>query len=574
MLSTDKAFCREIAALLAAHDVADAVLCPGSRNAPLIVAISREPRIKSLTVIDERSAAFIALGKASALRRPVALVCTSGSAVLNFAPAVAEAYYRQVPLIVISADRPAEWIDQDDSQTIRQIGILANIVKYSCNVPVERGESAMSPLGWHANRTVNDALLTATAQPAGPVHINVQLDVPLGGIVECPHCEPRAINSVRPQNELSPSQLSILADQLAGKRVLIVAGFMPPNSRLSDALHRLASLPNFVVMHEAQANIHLGSISKIDSVLSILTDQEKADLLPDVVITLGGSLVSRFVKKWLRSGSYLQGGSLQHWHVGCQPHSVDCFMSLEKRIEMGAAAFTSQLAEAVVPCQSDYSGLWMQAVAKADALDEAYAERAPWSDYKAMSMLMPRIPMGWHLQLSNGTAVRYAQLFDYGRIARIDCNRGVSGIDGCTSTAIGSASVTEGVTLLVTGDMSCQYDIGALAAPCITSRFKMAVLNNGGGGIFRFIDATSHLNELDERFCCQVNLPLRQLAEAYGFAYFSAASIIEFEQAWPLFADERERPAILDIITPPQESAEVLKSYFSRYYPSNLNNSQ
>lgn len=571
MMTTDKAFCREIAALLAAHGVADAVLCPGSRNAPLIVAISREPRIRAVTVIDERSAAFIVLGMASALGRPVALVCTSGSAVLNFAPAVAEAYYRQVPLIVISADRPAEWIDQDDSQTIRQIGILANIVKYSCNVPVERGEGINSPLGWYANRTVNDALLTAAAQPAGPVHINVQLDVPLGSMVDCPPCKPRAIDTVKPQNELSSSQLSALVDELAGKRVLVVAGFMSPNPRLSEALGRLASLPNFAVMHEAQANIRIGAIPKIDSVLSILNEEEKADLLPDVVITLGGSLVSRFIKKWMRTGSYVNGGRLRHWHVGCQPHSVDCFMCLEKRIEMEAVAFTSQLAEAVVPCQSDYAGLWAQAVAKADALDEAYAERAPWSDYKAMSMLMPRIPEDWHLQLSNGTAVRYAQLFDYSRIARIDCNRGVSGIDGCTSTAIGAASVTEGVTLLVSGDMSCQYDVGALSATCITPRFKMAVLNNGGGGIFRFIDATSRLPELEERFCCQVNLPLRQLAEAYGFAYFRAASTDEFEQAWPLFAAECERPAILDIITPSNASADILKSYFTRNYPSNPN---
>lgn len=566
-MTTDKAFCREIAALLAAHGVADAVLCPGTRNAPLIVAISREPRIRAVTVIDERSAAFIALGMASELGRPVALVCTSGSAVLNFAPAVAEAYYRQVSLIVISADRPAEWIDQDDSQTIRQIGVLANIVKYSCNVPVERGVSAHSTLGWYVNRTINDAMLAAAALPAGPVHINMQLDVPLGRVVDCPPYEPRVISAVQSQSELSASQLDTLVGELAGKRVLIVAGFLPPNPELNAALDRLAALPNFAVMHEAQANVCLGhracAIPKIDSTLSVLSEDEKAEMLPDVVITIGGSLVSRFVKRWLRSGSYVRGGGLRHWHVGCQPYSVDCFMCLEKRIEIDAAAFTNQLAESVVPCQSDYSDLWAQAVALADTRDEAFAQRAPWSDYKAMSMVMLHIPADWRLQLSNGTAVRYAQLFDYSRISRIDCNRGVSGIDGCTSTAIGASLVNEEVTLLVTGDMSCQYDIGALAATCITPRFKMVVLNNGGGGIFRFIDATSRLDELEERFCCQVNLPLRQLAEAYGFAYFRAAGIDELNLAWPLFAAESERPAILDIATPTQESAEVLKTYFS-----------
>lgn len=556
---------------MAAHGVARAVLCPGSRNAPLIVAISREPGIEALTVIDERSAAFIALGMASALGEPVALICTSGSAVLNFAPAVAEAYYRQVPLIVISADRPAEWIDQDDSQTIRQIGILANIVKYSCNIPVERQAAINSPLGWYANRTVNDALLAATASPAGPVHINVQLDVPLGAMCDAPVIQPRSIQSVKPRTVLSPGDLKALVGELDGKRLLIVAGFMPPSARLTAALRRIASLPNVAVMHEAQANLDLdGTIPKIDSALSVLSDQEKTDLLPDVVITLGGSLVSRFVKKWLRSGSYVNGGHLRHWHIGCQPYSVDCFMCLEKRIEMDAPTFVAQLAEVMPSCESDYSERWARIVSVSDGLDKAFAERAPWSDYKAMSMLMPRIPADWHLQLSNGTAVRYAQLFDYGHIARIDCNRGVSGIDGCTSTAIGASSVPDAVTLLVTGDMSCQYDIGALSAPCLSPRFKMAVLNNSGGGIFRFIDATSRLPELEERFCCKVNLPLRQLADAYGFAYYSASSIEELEHEWPLFAGESEQPAILDIITPGEASAEILKSYFLRHYPSYL----
>ena len=576
-MTTDKAFCREIADLLYAHGIRKAVLCPGSRNAPLIIAIHRHPSIRSWMAIDERSAAFAALGIASAANEPVAVVCTSGTAMLNFAPAIAEAYYRQVPLIAITADRPAEWIDQDDSQTIRQFDALTNIVKGSWNVPVETGAERQA---WYVNRIVNDALLTALDGPMGPVHINVQLDVPLGKADygfdsnRDTYADVRAITAVKPEGTLTTQHARALALSLASPaKVMIIAGFMAPDEKVNRALRKLAARPNVAVLCEAQANLHNGQwqgarlhagafIGKIDSVLSTLTAEQKEALLPDVVITVGGSLVSRFVKAWLRGAK----DRVKHWHVGMQPYSVDCFQCLDKRIEMSARNFLPQLASAMAPTDapSDYAAAWLQAAERAYALDEAYEQASPWTDYKAMAMVMKRIPARWNLQLSNGTSVRYAQLFDYSNIHRIDCNRGVSGIDGCTSTAVGASAEYGDVTLLITGDMSAQYDVGALASALITPRFKMVVLNNGGGGIFRFIEATSSLPEREECFCCEVKLPLKALADGYGFAYYEAASEEDLAHAWRAFAAEAERPAILNLITPPELSAQVLSAYFHR----------
>jgi 2-succinyl-5-enolpyruvyl-6-hydroxy-3-cyclohexene-1-carboxylate synthase len=166
-----------LATLLASHGVKRAVLSPGSRNVPLLVAVSKEPSIETEVVVDERSAAFMALGMASISGCPVALVCTSGTALLNYAPAVAEAYYRHIPLVVVSADRPHCWIDQDDSQTIRQQGALASIVKASYDISAD----AVTPDDdWYANRVINDALINATTGCKGPVHINMQINEPLG----------------------------------------------------------------------------------------------------------------------------------------------------------------------------------------------------------------------------------------------------------------------------------------------------------------------------------------------------------------------------------------------------------
>ena len=215
----------------------------------------------------------------------------------------------------------------------------------------------------------------------------------------------------------------------------------------------------------------------------------------------------------------------------------------------------------------NYSDDWLAIAAKADARLTSFLDDCPWSDFLAAATIMRLIPREWHLQLSNGTSIRYAQLFDYSKFDSIECNRGVSGIDGSTSTAIGSHVHFDGVTLLMTGDMSAQYDVGALALNEITPRFKMAVLNNGGGGIFRFIKSTSALDELEECFAAKVNLPLKQLADAYGFAYFEADNEETLISEFSRFAGEKSRPAILNILTPPQTSAQILKQFFQ---PSNI----
>lgn len=559
MLTTDKAVCRELAALLVCHGVKDVVLSPGSRNAPLILAVARSGQLRRRVVVDERCAAFVALGMAVQSQRPVALVCTSGTAMLNYAPAVAEAFYREVPLIVITADRPQEWIDQDDSQTIRQYGALDNIVKESYNIPVETGDATQM---WMVNRLVSDALLKASSGRKGPVHINVQLDVPLTTLAEAASQQPRMISTVERPTVLPTAQARELGRLLAPPcKVLVVAGFHNPDSKLSRAMARLAAIPNVAVLCEAQANLHSpGLHSNIDRILNEMTDAERTGLLPDIVITLGGSLVSRFIKAWLRGRH-----GVHHWHVGERGASVDCFKCLSLRIELPAASFMPQLASAMQPfagSASTYGESWRQLAGRARKRYREFTARSPWCDLKAMDMLVEAIPARANLQAGNGTAVRYIQLCDNGHIHRTDCNRGVSGIDGCTSTAIGASMAYGDLTVLVSGDMSAQYDMGALAISGIPPTFRLAVLDNGGGGIFRFIKSTATLDELDECFAADVRLPLRQLAEGFGFRYLRADGIESMKAALPAFFGHSDRSVILDIVTDGTLSAAELNRYF------------
>lgn len=559
--TTDKAACNILADLFEANGVKDIVLSPGSRNAPLIVALSRREGLRCLTVVDERVAAFTALGIGLQSGAPVALVCTSGTALLNYAPAVAEAFYRKVPLIVVSADRPAQWIDQDDSQTMRQPGALAAVVKETYDIPadIERTPDGL----WLANRLINDALLTALSGRRAPVHINLRLDSPLNNTSAAylPGSA-RKVTAITPRADLPVAEIRALGCRLASpRRVMIVAGFSAPDSVLNRALGRLAELPNVVVLTETIANLHSPRfLSRIDMLLSAMTPEERADMRPDTVITTGGALVSRHVKEYLRSLE-----PLDHWHVGLSHTTIDCFRRLTVRVDMEPGIFFRQLASAMRPhrAASDYSAAWHSVNRRAAARHDSYVSSAPWSDLRAFAAIIPAIQPRWNLHLSNGTPVRYAQLMDCSAIHRTDCNRGVSGIDGSTSTAIGAAvAYRQAPTLLISGDMSAQYDIGALFASHVPDRFRMIVIANGGGGIFRFIGATREMPELGQRLAVGVDLPWADIARGLGWDYHEAASEDELRRAFPRFAAETGRPALLIVRTPGAESAEVLRNYF------------
>ncbi|MCM1162786.1 MAG: 2-succinyl-5-enolpyruvyl-6-hydroxy-3-cyclohexene-1-carboxylic-acid synthase [Muribaculaceae bacterium] len=557
--STDKLAARMLAQLLQAHGVERIVVSPGTRNAPLIVALNRTEGLDCRVVIDERSAAFSALGMSLQSGRPVGLCCTSGTALLNYAPAVAEAFYRHIPLIVISADRPEEWIDQDDSQTLWQQNALAPYVKRSCDISARvdfpNGE-------WWVNRTINDMLLEAVNGCPGPVHINIRLDAPLNGMTPVDERMPRVITQITPTGDLTTSRSRELGSLLASPhKVVIVAGFLQPDNILNKALGRLAQLPNVVVLTETVANLHNPQfITSVGAVLKRMSSEEKQALQPDTVITLGGALVSQNLKDWLRS----LPETVDHWHVGLTRTTIDSYRHLGMRVEMDPAIFMRQMASAmhIHRSPSPYASMWHEVEAKAEEIHKLRIQAAAWSDLKAMATLIPMIPREWNLHLSNGTTIRYALLMDCTHLHRIDCNRGVSGIDGCTSTALGASSAYSGVTLLISGDMSFQYDIAALSSTLMSPSMKMIVLCNGGGGIFRFISATRSLPELDKYLSVGTRLPLKRLCEAYDIAYSEASSETELREAFKKFAAEKERAALMAIQTDGVISAQAIRDYF------------
>lgn len=546
-----KGQCRMLCDLLRAYGMQEAVLSPGSRNAPLIIALERSGFFKTYVVVDERAAAFAALGLSKASVRPVGLVCTSGSALLNYAPACAEAYYSGVPLIVMSADRPEAWIGQNDSQTIRQPGALDAVVCGSIDISENMWASSDGPR-W-TNRRLNDLLSIATGNQSGPVHINFRFTEPLCRNIseDTRDIRGKKIEVVNAETFELPSE--IRGQWLSAERVLIVVGSGDPGDNVRRNLEDL-SANGCVVLAEPASNAGLSAYIRPDACLHIAGN--RGEFIPDLLIYTGGAPVSRRLKEWLRQNQH----KFICWRIGAEQDAIDTFGGLSARFNMPAKVFFKTLCSELRERNNEYARIWTALKAEAENFCLESRRTAEWSDFKAMSMLLEKMPSETHLQLGNGTAIRLAQFcLTEGRAASVHCNRGVSGIDGCTSTAMGFAADGR-PTLFISGDMSAAYDIGALALGIAGGNFRMAVLNNGGGGIFRAISSTSSLPELERNFAAPPRLPLNQQAPAYGFRYLEAADTEELRQILPDFYAESDIPTILNIITPADTSAHIFKT--------------
>ena len=541
-LYSEKETAKILTELLVRKGVRRVLLSPGSRNAPLIISLTRRRELSCRVVLDERVAAYMAVGMAQQSGEAVALVCTSGTALLNYAPAVAEAFYQRLPLI--------------DSQTIRQYAALAPFVKASYRLPAEL---SCADERWYANRLVNEALNTALASPQGPVHLDVPFREPLYGIKTYSMPE-RAIEAVPVVSTLPDAEARRLAAMLSsGKRVLIVASFAAPDAALASLLTRAAAFPQVVLLTESLANLPVGdAIPTIDRVLSVMP----ADLLayrPDILITFGGAPVSRRLKRFLR-----ENRPEEHWRLDTGGHIVDTMQSLTRHIRLAPSDFFAAVLPYWQPAMCGYRDLWRALREEAARRHDAFLSSAAWSDFTAFSLLMPALPVGAAVQLSNGMTVRYAQMFEYPQVFRSDGNRGTSGIDGSLSTAVGAAIASNRPTVCIIGDMSFLYDAAALATGDLPPNLRIIVICNGGGGIFRTLAGVSELSESESCFETVRRVDVERYARLYGIDFYRAADAESLRNVLPRFFQETGRVAILAIETPRLLNAEVLKAYFSR----------
>lgn len=565
MSTSDHFTAAELARLCASKGVRHAVISPGSRSAPLVIAFSQQPAITCVQVIDERSAGFIALGMAQQLQAPVALICTSGSAVLNYGPAISEAFYQRIPLLVITADRPEEWVDQGEGQAIRQRGVLALHMRNSLHLP-RRCDDELGR--WHAGRVINEAINTTLVPVPGPVHLNVPFEEPLYGNAPPSETPSRSIHQVLTESFILPEQARWLIHQLStSTRVLILAGQGVWSRGLAEQLQALSRLPQCVVLTESTANLHAASfIAHIDRVLPAIPQpgaalQGKVDpgtFAPDLLITFGAAVVSKRIKGLLR-----QWRPAQHWHVDAGQRHYDTYQSLTHDIAVDPEVFFAQLATHVKPSESVYAAAWEHIDRHTTMLHYQFVAAAPWSDLTALARIMGRIPAGSVVHLANSTPARYAQLFERGEGQHHFSNRGTSGIDGCTSTAVGAATVSQRPQTLITGDIAFLYDSNAFWNTLRPGNLRVIVMDNGGGNIFRYIPGPDNDPALLPWFEAPHGRDPLGLAKSLGLRCLEAIDMASLSRTLEdLYADE-DGPAVLVVRTPAELSAQVLRNYFT-----------
>lgn len=522
------------------------VISPGSRNAPLTIGFTNHPYFKCYSVADERSAAFFALGIAQQLQQPVAVVCTSGSAVLNYYPAFAEAFYNQIPLLVVSADRPLDKIDIGDGQTIRQENVFANHSLFNANLIEEACDKN--------DELINEAIQKAIQQK-GPVHINAPFEEPLYEMTEELSVNPKITSSLA--TELPVEDLDSFATIWnQSKKKLVLIGGLDPNTIQQSVLDFLGNDSSVVVMTEVTSNVHHPNfITNIDTIITPFSENDFLDFQPDVLLTIGGMIVSKRIKAFLRKHQ-----PRQHWHID-PLRAYDTFGCLTKHFRTTTTVFFEQFESLVLSPESDYQPKILAIRAKRASKHTEYLSAIPFSDLKAFDVLLPTIPSDYSLQISNSSPIRYAQLCAIHPNVTVFCNRGTSGIDGSTSTAIGAAVASAKPTILITGDIGFLYDSNALWNNYIPKNFKVILINNGGGGIFRILPGHQENTTFNTYFETSHCLTAEHLAKMYGFNYVIANDEISLKNNLNLLY-QSDKPIILEVFTPTKNNDKILLDYF------------
>ncbi|MCK9160341.1 MAG: 2-succinyl-5-enolpyruvyl-6-hydroxy-3-cyclohexene-1-carboxylic-acid synthase [Bacteroidaceae bacterium] len=544
---SDKKNVLQLVALLEAHQITKIVLCPGSRNVPIVHTLSTHPGFTCYSVVDERSAGFFAIGLALNDGRPAAVCCTSGTALLNLHPAVAEAFYQQVPLVIISADRPAAWIGQMDGQTLPQPNVFQSLVKKSVNLPEIHNEEDE----WYCNRLINEALLATHHHGKGPVHINVPISEPLFQFTVEELPKVRMITRYEGLNVYDRDYNGLLDRMIQYNKRMIVVGQMNLIYQFERKYTKML-YKHFVWLSELLANQTTPgmSIRNFDLALQEMPEEKVEQMVPELLITYGGHIVSKRLKKFFRNHP-----PKEHWHISQDGEVVDLFGSLTTIIEMNPFEFLEKSAFLFENKPETYPLMW-----------ENYCKTLivpdfPYSEVSAIGLFLKSLPESCVLHLANSSTVRYAQFFNIPDSVEVCCNRGTSGIEGSLSTAVGYAARSTKINFVIIGDLSFFYDMNALWCGYIRSNLRILLLNNGGGGIFHTLPELE-MSGTSNKFITAVHkTSAKGWAEERGMQYLYVENEEQLADAMKLFtiAEQQEKPILMEVFTNKNKDARIVK---------------
>jgi len=537
-------------------NIKNIVISPGSRNAPLTLGFNHNSFFKTYNIVDERSAAFFALGIAQQINFPVVLVCTSGSALLNYYPAISEAYYSNIPLVILSADRPGRLLNIGDGQTINQKNVFNKNIGYSENLN-QNDNYYLNLFGLRDNNQykINKAL-NFSIEKQSPVHINIPFSEPLYEVTNS--LSVNTINKLPRLNNQNVKNISSFRNKWQNSiKKIILIGVSSPDLLCKKSIDLLVSDSSLLVLIENTSNVyHPSFCNKIDQLIAPLTNKELKEFRPEILITIGGMIISKKIKAIFRDNK-----PNEHWHIGIHDAN-DTFFCLTKHFKTSPNNIISKLYENFNENGSDFYNKWDLVISKRKEKHKKYLSNLIYCDFKVFDYVLNSIPSKSMLQVSNSSAIRYTQLFDLDSSINVFCNRGTSGIDGSTSTAVGAASVFKGNTVFITGDLSFFYDSNALWNNFIPTSFRVILINNKGGGIFKILTKDNNTELFKKFFETKHDLYAKDLCNMYDFEYFTSNDEDSLKNILNDFHNESEKPRLLEVITDNDYNQDYLLNYF------------
>jgi 2-succinyl-5-enolpyruvyl-6-hydroxy-3-cyclohexene-1-carboxylate synthase len=548
----------ELVDILSQMGVEEAVICPGSRNAPLMLALTRHPKIHCYSISDERSAGFFGLGLVLASKKPVILCCTSGSAGLNFAPAVVEAFFQELPLLVFTADRPAEWIGQWDGQTIYQKELYGKHVKQFIDFPTD----SLKKANYYVDLGMG-AYQQACAEPKGPVHFNIPISEPFYPsqgeslpLSSLPILSENDFMRLDKDTSVIPIDLSTYFDAKKAKSILITVGQRPFNELENNYFNQLALL-GIPVIGDATAN--LPTACQCDHDLVLANEELWPAFKPDLHIHFGKSFVSKRIKQFLRREKPTNSFLIHPNPIG----RPDPFQSLTDVIPMDTLQF---LQECTWPGQQ--TNPWKPLAQKVASVQATFFKQSNFTELHIYNDLINQIESinGAEVHIANSLAIRYVNWTTaYFSQTEVFSNRGTSGIDGCLSTAVGASQKTSKISITILGDVAFHYDKNSLWNQYVPNNLRIIVFNNGGGGIFRNLEGAKELPELNEFMETQQNFTAKNTCLDAGLNYYSAKNFEEWNVISEQFFKPGQKGALVEIFTNSIENADELKKYMDLF---------
>lgn len=525
--------------LLKQYNIKDVVLSPGGSDIPIIHSLECDDFFNCYSVVDERNNTYFAMGLAQEKNVPVASICTSGTSVCNFLPGITEAFYQNVPVLAITADKNPYFQSQLETQKIVQTNMFVDVVKKTVDLPVVRSENDE----WLCNRLVNEALLELNHHGKGPVQINIPVVGDTGEFSTSELPVERMINrTVLPiQEEVWKKYV----EMLSGKKVMVVVGQnVNFSSQDEENMSTFFKKCNCIFATEHLSNLNCDGKINTYPITEIggLTDE----LLPDIVLSIGNNLAAYNLKPFLRK-NYKR---MQNWFIDPTGEVRDSYKSLTEIFECEVSYFFENIIRYMdIDSKHDYYDNWKKVL---DLLD---LEDIPYFNIYVGKKLAEKIPADSVLHLAILNSTRMMQLFNLPCEVRTYSNVGALGIDGCLATFAGQAAATSKKSFLLTGDLSFFYGMNGAALRSIDKNVRIIMVNNCGGSEFHFFMGKERISTIDNYICARHNDVAEGWIKSLGYDYYSAKTKEEVDNALDIAMQDSERPIFIEVFTDMEQDA-------------------